>query len=217
MTIHRAAPCPTCGKTVALDKHGNIRWHRNTTEPRTSNAYLTQPCPGFRQPPATTTIETRPTAAAAIERIRAFLAAWDERHTTRDQVLVQVKPGSADMLTSDDLRALLAAADANEPAYVPSDCPHCPDGHRDPTTRPWSASMSVYRDRDRQPTHLIVAPSSGGHVAESDAEWLRQVIRDARARHAPLTDESCGVIPTPRGLDYLTIRRQQHPKAATDA
>lgn len=115
------------------------------------------------------------------------------------------------------LRALLAAADANEPAYVPSDCPHCPDGHRDPTTRPWTASMSVYRDRDRQPTHLIVAPSSGGHVAESDAEWLRQVIRDARARHRPLTDESCGVIPTKAGRrlvdDYRAHRTQQHPKA----
>jgi len=48
---------------------------------------------------------------AAANRARAFLAAWDEHHTTRDQVLVQVKPGSADMLTSDDLRTLLDAID----------------------------------------------------------------------------------------------------------
>jgi hypothetical protein len=95
------------------------------------------------------TRETR----AAISRVRIFLAAWDERHTARDQVLAQVKPGSADMLTSDDLRALLAAVAA-----------------------------------DQQPP----------------------------GRRAPLTDEPSGVIPTPRGLDYLAIRRQQHPKQATD-
>lgn len=152
---------------------------------------------------------------AAARRVRAFLDAWDERHTTRDQVLVQVKPGSPDMLTSDDLRALLAAADVDK-QLTPSDCPHCPDGHRDPNTRPWAAYMSTYRDRDRQPTHLIVAPSSGGHVAESDAEWLRQVIRDARARHAPLTDESCGVIPTKAGRrlvdDYRAHRTRQRPR-----
>jgi hypothetical protein len=33
-------------------------------------------------------------------------------------------------------------------------------------------------------------------------------------RHRPLTDETCGVIPTKAGLDYLALRRQQHPKAA---
>ncbi len=81
--------------------------------------------------------------SAAIRRVRAFLDAWDERHTARDQVLVQVKPGSPDMLTSDDLRVLLAAADPDE-----------------------------------QPVPLI---------------------------------------PTKAGLDYLAMRRQQHPKAATDA
>ena len=43
----------------------------------------------------------------------------------------------------------------------------------------------------------------------------------ADVRHNPLTDEPSGVIPTPRGhqaaLDYRATRRQQHPKAATDA
>lgn len=40
---------------------------------------------------------------------------------------------------------------------------------------------------------------------------------EPNSRHQPLTDEPCGVIPTQAGLDYLALRRQQHPKAATDA
>ncbi len=36
------------------------------------------------------------------------------------------------------------------------------------------------RDGDGQPTHLRVAPSNGAHVAESDAAWLWQLIRDAQ-------------------------------------
>ncbi|MBS2962607.1 hypothetical protein KGA66_06080 [Actinocrinis puniceicyclus] len=83
------------------------------------------------------------TSRRAADHLRAFLDAWNERHTTRDQVLVQTEPGSADMLTSDDLRALLAAADPDE-----------------------------------QPI---------AHV------------------------------PTKAGLDYLALRKQQHPKEATDA
>jgi len=31
-------------------------------------------------------------------------------------------------------------------------------------------------------------------------------------RHRPLTDEPCGVIPTPAGLNYLALRKRQHPK-----
>lgn len=49
--------------------------------------------------------------SAPTKRVRVFLGAWDACHTARDQVLAQVKPGSADMLTSDDLRALLAEVD----------------------------------------------------------------------------------------------------------
>lgn len=44
---------------------------------------------------------------AASRRASAFLAAWDKCHTARDQVLAQVKPGSPEMLTSDDLRTVL--------------------------------------------------------------------------------------------------------------
>lgn len=58
-------------------------------------------------------------------------------------------------------------------------CPHCPDGHRDPTSRPWGVFVASDRDADGQPTHLYVAPSGGAHVAESDAEWLWNLIREA--------------------------------------
>lgn len=62
-------------------------------------------------------------------------------------------------------------------------CPHCPDGHADPTTRPWAVYVAPTRDGDGQPTTLHVGPTNCAHVAESDAEWLRQVIRDAKQRH----------------------------------
>lgn len=57
-----------------------------------------------------------------------------------------------------------------------SECPHCPDGHRRPESRPWSAYVASERDGDGQPTHLRVEPSAGAHVAETDAEWLRQLL-----------------------------------------
>lgn len=70
-----------------------------------------------------------------------------------------------------------------------SGCPHCPDGHRDPTTRPWAVWVATERDGDGQPTHLCVCPTNSAHVAESDAAWLRQVIRDARSAVARETAE----------------------------
>lgn len=56
-------------------------------------------------------------------------------------------------------------------------CPHCPDGHDDPRRKPWSVWVGIERDGDGQPTALHVAPSNAAHVAESDAEWLRELIR----------------------------------------
>lgn len=50
---------------------------------------------------------------------------------------------------------------------------------------------------------------------------LALIPADIDYRHAPLTDEPCGVIPTPRGrrlVDaYRAHRTEQHPKAAADA
>lgn len=60
-------------------------------------------------------------------------------------------------------------------------CPHCPDGHDDPRRKPWAAWVDVHRDGDGQPTHLVVSPTAGAHVAESDARWLRKLIREHRS------------------------------------
>lgn len=68
-------------------------------------------------------------------------------------------------------------------------CSHCPDGHADPRRKPWSVWVGPERDGDGQPTTLHVAPSSGAHVAESDAEWLRELIRTHRSRTLPKEDE----------------------------
>lgn len=59
-----------------------------------------------------------------------------------------------------------------------SDCEHCPDGHTpaDRGTQPWSVWVSEHRDGDGQPMQITVARSAGAHVAESDAEWMRQVL-----------------------------------------
>jgi hypothetical protein len=205
-------------------------------------------------------------SGAAIRRVRAFLAAWDERHTARDQVLVQVKPGSADMLTSDDLRALLAAAEPGQPiAELSKRCAHCGKPLDDNATANYlgakvchtrtqppyahptdcyrlltegeelgARDLRTYRDKlaDRLiDKHLAAARASDVGVLEqltgapgditpedegiATADVLAQIAADQR--HRPLTDEPCGVIPTKAGLSYLTNRRQQHPKATTDA
>jgi hypothetical protein len=72
------------------------------------------------------------------------------------------------------------------------DCPHCPDGHREPTSRPWGVYVAPEVDSDGQPVRLHVQPSNGAHVAHSDAEWLWHLIRDARppARRAD-PDQPC--------------------------
>jgi hypothetical protein len=61
-----------------------------------------------------------------------------------------------------------------------SACPHCPDGHQDPNRVPWGVFVGPIRDSDGQPLHLIVLRTQGSHVAESDAHWLWELIRDHR-------------------------------------
>jgi hypothetical protein len=70
---------------------------------------------------------------------------------------------------------------------TPEECPHCDPAHRDPRTRPWGVYVGPERDGDGQPTALHVTPSNGAHVAESDAEWLRQLIRNHRSGSALAT------------------------------
>jgi hypothetical protein len=72
----------------------------------------------------------------------------------------------------------------NAPTEPASDwyeyCEHCPDDHASPLSRPWAVWVGPYRDADGQPTHLLAAPTGGQHVAETDAGWLREVIRSER-------------------------------------
>lgn len=66
----------------------------------------------------------------------------------------------------------------------------------------------------RRAARIVASP---GHQMLPLCDYTAQEIADiltTEPRHRPLTDEPCGVIPTPRGLDYLAIRRQQHPKEA---
>ncbi|MFE9064872.1 hypothetical protein [Streptomyces violaceusniger] len=55
-----------------------------------------------------------------------------------------------------------------------SGCAHCPDGHMPPDHgQPWGAYVGPERDGDGQPITIHVARVAGAHVAESDAEWVR--------------------------------------------
>lgn len=60
-------------------------------------------------------------------------------------------------------------------------CPHCPDGHTPPDSgsQPWGAHLSS--DGDGQPTTILVGRSGGAHVAESDAQWIRERLNGGAA------------------------------------
>lgn len=66
-------------------------------------------------------------------------------------------------------------------------CPHCPDGHTPPWrgSQPWGAFLGGHHDEDGQPTTIIVQRSGAAHVAESDAEWIYQVLNTAGPKGAP--------------------------------
>lgn len=61
----------------------------------------------------------------------------------------------------------------NEPYNPDAPCPHCPDGHGSPNRTAWAAWVAPDRDGDGQPTTIHVAPTGGAHVAEPDAQWVR--------------------------------------------
>lgn len=76
--------------------------------------------------------------------------------------------------------------DDPEPPQQDMTCPHCPDGHTLPDSgfQPWGVHVDSARDGDGQLTHIVVARSAGAHVAESDAEWIRQRL-NGPADHRP--------------------------------
>jgi hypothetical protein len=67
-------------------------------------------------------------------------------------------------------------------------CPHCSPKHGDPDTCSWGVWVNNERDGDGQPLRLSVAKSDGAHVAESDAEWLREILREHDARRVRSRD-----------------------------
>jgi len=82
--------------------------------------------------------------------------------------------------------------DDPEPPVQDMTCPHCPDGHTLPDggSQPWSAYVGPQRDGDGQPMQITVARSAGAHVAESDAEWIRQRLNGPADHRPPPPRES---------------------------
>ncbi|MFG2963558.1 hypothetical protein ACGFZS_09740 [Streptomyces sp. NPDC048288] len=99
----------------------------------------------------------------------AYLDDRAVRFTDWDQALTDLLPPSAP-----------------EPAST-GNCEHCPDGHTpaDQGSQPWGVYVADGRDGDGQPTHLIVTRAGGAHVAESDAEWIRQRLNPAGIPREP--------------------------------
>lgn len=64
-----------------------------------------------------------------------------------------------------------------------ADCPHCDPEHGSPHRCHWGVRIAPEVDGDGQPTHLIVQPTNGAHVAQGDADWLWQLIRDGECVH----------------------------------
>lgn len=62
-------------------------------------------------------------------------------------------------------------------------CPHCDPTHDDPHRAAWGVRVGSEVDGDGQPTHLVVQPTDGAHVAQPDADWLWLLIRDRVCVH----------------------------------
>lgn len=59
-------------------------------------------------------------------------------------------------------------------------CPTCGDGHDHPARKPWAVFVLPINPGDDKPRTLAVGKTDGSHVHESDAEWVRQVLSQAR-------------------------------------
>lgn len=64
---------------------------------------------------------------------------------------------------------------------TPDECPHCHPRHGSPARCSWNVRVGDERDSDGQPVRLWVQPSNGAHVAQADADWLWQLMRDWKA------------------------------------
>lgn len=114
--------------------------------------------------------------------------------------------------------APIAYADG-EPMQAERDaCPHCPDGHKCPDRQPWSAWVTDARDGDGQPTTIHVARSNSAHVAESDAQWIRERLNDRTGSvHAERDMCTCGELVRACELRTELDRLRAKTKAERDA
>lgn len=69
-------------------------------------------------------------------------------------------------------------------------CRHCDPSHGSPHRGSWGVRVAPDYDGDGQPTHLIVQPSDGAHVAQPDADWLWLLIRDRQCVHVGALPEA---------------------------
>lgn len=106
------------------------------------------------------------------EQLRNDAAAGDKSGFTR--IYYRAAADRIDPQAHEDPLTVLRAVEEN-PRYQTTECVHCPDGHAPPDHgQTWGAYVGPERDGDGQPMQIIVARSAGAHVAQSDAEWVRQ-------------------------------------------
>lgn len=87
---------------------------------------------------------------------------------------------------------------------------------------PWTLNAPAVIGREILSTGALSSRVTTVKAVLDEPPWLTEVVASVEAalngttRHAPLTDELCGVVPTEAGtaavLDYRAIRREQHPR-----
>lgn len=94
----------------------------------------------------------------------------------------------------EELDSLLALAQKVTRLYA---CRHCDPSHGSPHRGSWGVRVAPDVDGDGQPTHLVVQPSNGAHVAQPDADWLWLLIRDRQCVHVDALPELTPDTPPP--------------------
>ncbi|MGY0062789.1 hypothetical protein ACWY4P_40690 [Streptomyces sp. LZ34] len=98
---------------------------------------------------------------------------WDDPEPVTEPQVSVCQTGQISEAAAEALGALVEVAKQGMRDGSPL-CPHCPDGHTLPDHgQPWGAHVGPERDGDGHPTTIHVARVAGAHVAESDAQWVR--------------------------------------------
>ncbi|CAL9668640.1 hypothetical protein SUDANB145_07296 (plasmid) [Streptomyces sp. enrichment culture] len=111
---------------------------------------------------------------------------WDDPEPNEPFATVCQTTGDLSPEATEAVQALVRVAGERLRQNPPAgDCPHCPDGHTPANggSQPWHVRVGPERDGDGQPIRLHVERSAGAHVAESDAEYVRTLLRGAYARN----------------------------------